>query len=64
MCLAYSLNKPAVIPSGAAQRRSRGILGLLARGPFVGTIAIPRLRVRFARAPLGMTIAPSALRSE
>ena len=45
----------AVIPSGAAKRRSRGIETVLGRGPSVGTRAIPRLRPA-----LGMTKALAA----
>jgi hypothetical protein len=46
---------PVVIPS-AARNRDRP-----ERGPSTGRIAIPRLRGRSARAPLGMTPAPSAV---
>jgi len=55
-----------VIPSGAAQRRRRGIAIIPAEGLSIGTIAIPRLRSLLA-APLGMTRFASAaarLRSE
>jgi len=38
-----------------AEGRSRGIAIIRVEGSLPGRVSIPRLRVRFARAPLGMT---------